>query len=71
MATPVVSGWPEGKEDKMTAILTQRPVSVDRYGTEHRFTCSMPGVTQEHGRNRGFAIHRCTECGATRFGMGA
>lgn len=55
----------------MTAILTQRPVSVDRYGTEHRFTCSMPGVTQEHGRTRGFAIHRCTECGATRFGMGA
>lgn len=55
----------------MTAILTQRPVSIDRFGTEHRFGCSMPGVTTESGRTHGFAIRRCTECGATRFGIGA
>ncbi|WP_435298462.1 hypothetical protein [Timonella sp. A28] len=50
----------------MTALL-QRPVLVDVHGIEHRYGCTMPGSTLEFGRNQGFMIRRCTECGATRY----
>ncbi|WP_154646338.1 hypothetical protein [Timonella senegalensis] len=47
-------------------VLLQRPVLVDEFGIEHRYGCEMPGTTRELGRNQGFMIRRCTECGATR-----
>ncbi len=49
------------------SVLLQRPVLLDAFGVEHRYGCSMSDSSLEFGRNAGFMIRRCADCGATRI----